>query len=635
VIPDLKYLAALLDAGRFVELELKTREFLASHSSVGVLWQILAVSLARQGKDALDALTRAAELSPDDAGAQNNLGNALGRLGRLESAVAHYRRALDIQPEFAEAHNNLGHALLDLGRYAEALASCSRSVNLKPDYAEAHDNLGSAQLASGKIEQALASYRRALQIEPNFAEAHSNLGNALLELGELDAALLSYRRALVINPDFAEAHNNLGNALRNLGELDAAEASYRRALKINPGFAAAHCNLGIALRLQGRTDLAQLSCRRALEIEPRSAAAFTLLAEASADRGDFAAAESLCRRAIAIDADSPEAWAALAHLRKMTHADATWLGEAQRIAAQPLPPRREIPLRHAIGKYLDDVREFEPAFDNFRRANELAKLRHAKFDATGLRRTVDRIIATYDQAWMNQPTEPKVQSARPIFIVGMLRSGTTLAEQILSSHPAVFGGGELRFWSAASENLASSPSSLAHEYLRVLHGLSADALRVTDKMPTNFAFLGLIHAALPNARIIHMQRNPLDTCLSIYFQHFETMVSYATDLEDLAQYYAEYRRVMQHWRSTLPGDALLDVPYEALVLDHEAWARKMLEFVGLPWDPRCLDFHRTPRAVITASKWQVRQQVHHASVGRWRNYEKFIGPLLHLVALDQ
>lgn len=635
MIPDLKSLAALLDAGRYVELEVKSREFLACHPSVGVLWQILALSLTRQGKDALDALTRAAELSPHDAGAQNNLGNALARLGRLDCAVAQYQRALEIQPEFAEAHNNLGHALLDLHRYEEALASCSRAADLNPGYAEAHDNLGTAQLALGKVEHALASYRRALKIEPNFAEAHSNLGNALLEQGELEAALASYRRALLINPDFAEAHNNLGNALRNLGELDAAEASYRRALKINPGFAAGHCNLAIALRLQGRTHLAQLSCRRALQIEPRSAAAFTILAEASADRGDFAAAETLYRRAIAIDADSAEAWAALAHLRKMTHADATWLAQAQRIAAQPLPPRREIPLRYAIGKYFDDVREFEPAFGNFRRANELAKLRHAKFDAAGLKQTVDRIIATYDRAWMNQHKGPKVQSARPIFIVGMLRSGTTLAEQILSSHPAAFGGGELGFWSSAAANLASSPSSLAADYLQVLHGLSADALRVTDKMPTNFAFLGLIHAALPNARIIHMQRNPLDTCLSIYFQHFETQVSYANDLEDLAQYYREYRRVMQHWRSTLPGDALLDVPYEALVEDHEAWARKMLEFVGLPWDPRCLDFQRTPRAVITASKWQVRQPVHHASVGRWRNYEKFIGPLQHLTPSDQ
>jgi Flp pilus assembly protein TadD len=627
-------LAALIDGGRHVELEHKTRELLALDPGAGVLWQVLAVALNGQGKDALEALTRAAGLLPHDAGVQNNLGNACARLGRLDAAVTHYARALELNPEFAEAHNNLGHALLDIGRCEEAQVSCRRAVALKPMYAEAHDNLGSAQLACGRIDAALSSYRRALEIEPGFSEAHNNLGNALLERGHLDAALASYRRALALTPDFAAAHNNLGNALRNLGELDQAEASYRRALEINPQFAAAYCNLGITQRLQGRTALAQSSCRHALRIEPRSATALTVLAESCADLGEFADAEAMCKRAIAIEPASPEAWAALARLRKMTRDDAEWLAQAQRIVSQPLPPRREIGLRYAMGKYFDDVRDFAAAFDNFRRANEL-QARRAKFDAARLTETVDRIIGTYDRAWMNQPRDPGVESARPIFIVGMLRSGTTLAEQILASHPAVFGAGELRFWTAAAAAPDRAPSALARDYLRVLQGLSADARRVIDKMPTNFAHLGLIHAALPKARIIHMQRNPLDTCLSIYFQDFESTVSYANDLQDLAHYYGEYRRLMQHWRSALPGDSILDVPYEGLVDDAEAWSRKMLEFVGLPWDARCLEFHRTQRTVITASKWQVRQKLHGTSVGRWRNYQRFIAPLLPLTALGQ
>jgi len=226
----------------------------------------------------------------------------------------------------------------------------------------------------------------------------------------------------------------------------------------------------------------------------------------------------------------------------------------------------------------------------------------------------------------------------------MLRSGTTLAEQILASHPAVYGAGELTFWNTAWATYQSSALNdkgsagilrkLAEDYLQLLDGLSGDALRVVDKMPTNFAFLGLIHAALPNARIIHMQRNPIDVCLSIYFQHFEAAVSYANDLEDLAHYYTEYLRLMRHWRSTLSKDAILDVPYEGLVNDQEAWSRKMLEFVGLPWDRRCLDFHETERIVITASKWQVRQKITNSSVLRWRNYERFLGPLLRLAEED-
>jgi len=570
------------------------------------------------------------------------LGNEFARLGRLDDALAAYRCALLLSPDFAEAHNNLGHALLDLGRFDDAAASCRRAVDLKPRYAEAHDNLGSAQLALGHLDDARASYGRALEIEPEFIEAHNNMGNALLEAGRIDAALASYRRALQINPRFAEAHNNLGNGLRGLGKLDDAAASYTRALEINPYFAEAHCNLGILLRLQGRTAEAQASCRRALELDPQSAAALVALAESSADTGRFAQAEGLLKRAVSIRPESPEAWAGLVRLRRMTGADSAWLVQAQRIAAKGLAPRHEICLRHAMGKYFDDVQDFEQAFINFRRANELTKLRREKHDRQRLTRTVDLITQSCDRNWVNRLGNYANSSTRPVFVVGMLRSGTTLAEQILASHPAVFGAGELTFWSTAwamhgmaAGNTGMSENSLtrlADEYLRSLQQVSNDASRVVDKMPTNFAFLGLIHAALPNARIIHMRRNPLDTCLSIYMQQFETSVSYANDLEDLAHYYTEYLRVMDHWRSSLPANVILDVPYEGLVHDQEVWSRRMLEFIGLPWDPRCMDFHRTERTVITASKWQVRQALQHSSIGRWRNYEKFLGPLLHLAA---
>jgi hypothetical protein len=261
-----------------------------------------------------------------------------------------------------------------------------------------------------------------------------------------------------------------------------------------------------------------------------------------------------------------------------------------------------------------------------------------------LTQVVDGITQSYNAIWLRETRINAHESARPVFIVGMLRSGTTLAEQILASHPDVFAAGELTYWNTASAayrpSALDAPASgtllhkLADDYLRLLQDLSDDTLRVVDKMPTNFAFLGLIHAALPNARIIHMRRNPIDTCLSIYFQDFEAAVSYANDLEDLAHYYAEYLRLMKHWRLILPKDAILDVSYEGLVNDQEAWSRRMLEFIGLPWDPRCLDFHETHRTVITASKWQVRQKITGASVLRWRNYEKFLGPLLRLPELD-
>jgi len=573
---DMTQLIVLMNAGRYEELEIKSRELLGGQANSGVVWQILGVALTAQGKNALEALQTAARWLPNDAGAHNNLGNALGRLGRLDEALASYRQALLLSPDFPEAHHNLGRAYLDLGQLDSAVASCHRAVQFKPRCAEAHETLGNALLGLGKLEEACASYRRALEINPNFADAHRNLG--------------------------------------------------------------------LAQRLQGHSAEADASCRRALEIDPQSAATFVILADSSADRGQFAEAEALLRQAIAIEPESPEAWGGIVRLRKMTGSDAAWLAEAQRIVQQPLPARKEVQLRYAIGKYFDDVRDFEQAFGNFRRANEITKLHRPKYDGLQLTRIVDRTTHSFDRQWLSRTGLNAPESSRPVFIVGMLRSGTTLAEQILASHPAVFAAGELGFWSGASAAYQAAALNgeaggailrkLADDYLRLLQDLSQGALRVVDKMPTNFGFLGLIHAALPKARVIHMRRNPIDTCLSIYFQHFESAVSYANDLKDLAHYYTEYVRVMKHWQSTLPREAILDVPYEALVNDQEAWSRKMLEFIGLSWDPRCLDFHETNRTVITASKWQVRQKITGSSVGRWRHYEKYLGPLLRLSELE-
>jgi tetratricopeptide (TPR) repeat protein len=596
-------LALLMNAGRYAELEHSARQLLERHPEAGIVWQLLGIALRMQAKDALPALQRAITLLPDDAGVHNNLGNALGQHGRLDDAAASYRRALALKPDFAEAHNNLGYVLRGLGQ----------------------------------LDDAVASYRRALRIKPDYAEAHHNLGDALLRLGRLEDAVAAYRRALALSPDFVEAHNNLGNALLELGRLDEATASYRRVLATRPDFAEAHSNLGTALRLAGQASEAEASCRRALAIDPKLTASMAVLAELSADQGKFAEAEKLFRRAISIKPETAEAWVGISRLRKMTPGDAAWVAQAQQVAARALPPRKEVLLRYAIGKYFDDVKDFEQAFANYRRANELTRGYRTGYDRRQLTQAIDLIIRRYDREWIRRARIDANVSARPVFIVGMIRSGTTLAEQILASHRSVFGAGELMFWNTAAAGEAGEPvddgmlAALAAGYLRLLEDLSADALRVVDKMPGNFLHLGLIHAALPHAHTIHMRRNPIDTCLSIYFQHFESFHSYATDLEDLAHYYAEYLRLMKHWRASLPAGAMLDVHYEALVQDQAACSRSMLEFIGLPWDAQCIDFHRTSRSVITASKWQVRQKISASSVERWRNYERFVAPLKHLL----
>jgi tetratricopeptide (TPR) repeat protein len=417
-------------------------------------------------------------------------------------------------------------------------------------------------------------------------------------------------------------------------------ASYRRALQIRPRYVAAHINLGIALERLGRMEEAEASCRNALQIKPDAATAVVILADLRADQGQFTQAEEIYRRAISIEPDLPEAWAGIARVRKMTSGDTAWLAEVQRIAEQHLAPRKEAQLHYAIGKYFDDVRDYEQAFAHYRRGNELARHLAPKYDKQHLTQLMNRMVHSYDRAWLSRTRIDANTSERPVFIIGMPRSGTTLAEQILASHPQVFGAGELTFWRRTAGAYQSSESALhmsasileglASEYLRLLQELSSDALRVVDKMHANYRHLGLIHAALPHARFIHMRRNPIDTCLSMFFQNF-SIAHFQTDLEDLGHYYSEYRRVMDYWRSILPADAMLEVPYEGLVEDQETWSRKMLEFIGLPWDARCLEFHRTPRAVLTPSNWQVRQKITRSSVARWRNYEAFVGPLLYLI----
>jgi len=633
---SVKQLLALMRAGRYAEVEQGARTLTAQAPDAGMAWKLLALALIRQGKAAGEALEKAAELLPRDAEVHFHLGNAWLTLGQLQAAAASYQRALGIDPGISQAHGNLGLALYNLGQLDQALACYRRSLALAPN-AAAHTNLGNALRDLGQFEEAIASHRRALDLEPGLAEARINLGNVLQDVGQINAAIASYRQALELQPSLAAAHNALGSALRRLGRIDEAEASFRRAVLHNPRSTEAHTNLAVVLRMQSRVEEAEQSVGTALKINPNHAASVQFCAELEADRGNFAAAEQRFRRAIEIAPTAVEAWAAIPGLKKMTSADADWMAVAERMAARSLPQRQEISLRYAMGKYFDDLGDFPQAFANYRRANELTQLSTPKHERRQMAEWVDRSMQRYGAAWMS-PRGDALADARPIFIVGMPRSGTSLAEQILASHPAVFGAGELPFWSQASAAYEASQDrplgTLGREYLQQLQRISPVAMHVVDKMPSNFLHLGLIHAALPNARIIHLKRDPIDTCLSIYFQDFDVAHSYANDLGDLADYYQAYLRLMRHWRGVLPAHALLDVPYEALVQDPATWSRRMLEFVALPWDARVLEIDQSRRAVTTRSRWQVRQKINNASVARWRNYREFIGPLAALSKSD-
>ena len=669
-------LVALFNDGNLRKAESAALVALERYPQSGQLWKLLGVALKIQGKDALAAMQKAVRYLPTDALAHSNLGVCLNDLGRFEEAVASLRRAIELAPDHADGHNNLGvalksagyladavrhyelalqfrpgfdkalnnlgNALRELKRHDEAEAYLREALARNPAYADAHNNLGSVLRAQGKSQEAVACFEMALQLRPEFAEACTNMGSVLRELGRPEQALASLQRAVQLKPDYADGYCNLGGALNEYGHHAQALLCLQQSLALKPDSSVTLTNYALVLRDLNRAKEAEAACRRALELEPDSVTARTCLGGLMADAGEFGEAERLFRSAIESKSDTVEAWAGIARLRKMRRDDPesdAWLENVQRLMAGPQEPRSEAYLLFALGKYFDDIGEYGVAFGHFRRANELTRKQRPSYDRSEQGTRHAQQLRGQDAAWVRRLAgvpSAGAASARPLFIVGMPRSGTSLAEQILASHPSIFGAGELGFWELAAARMAQQTQAaqgallveLRDAYLQLLQGYSADALHVIDKMPGNFRHLGLIHAAFPHARIIHMQRHPIDTCLSIFFHQFGAGMAYANDLDDLAHYHRGYQRTMAHWHAVLPAGVLLDVPYEALVADQELWTRKLLDFVGLPWDARCLDFHETRRNVSTASNWQVRQKIHGGSVERWRRYEVAAGTQL-------
>jgi len=599
-----------------------------------------ALCASGRERESLPLYQRALEIEPRRLEARNNLGNALQALGECEQAAACYRMALELEPKDPEIHCNLGNALRGLGRLDEAVASAERAIALAPGLGMAHNNLGLALAALGRFAEGAASFRQALKLDGRFVEALHNLGNVVREMGEPREALAAYREAVALDPQRADSHCYMGDELYEAGQLAEAVASFRRALALRPEYPLAHLGLAAALRRQGCAAEAEASARAALALEPESAAAATLLGDLLADRGEFAQARELYERALEWNADFAPAFCGIAAQRRMTSADTAWLRGATGLLTKRLPLAHTIDLHYALGKYHNDLGQYDEAFSHYRQANELGKRCAAAYEAPKLVQQVDAAIAAFTRTFVLQPHAGASDSELPVFVIGMPRSGTSLTEQILASHPQVFGAGEIEFWGQAlpafmgpgADGEAATLSRMAREYLERLSARSGAALRVVDKMPANFLYAGLIHTAFPRARIIHMQRHPLDTCVSIYFQNFTAMRPFTSDLGSLAHYYGQYLRITDHWRAVLPPGTLLEVPYEALTGNQEYWTRRMLDFIGLSWDPKCLDFHRTERVVITASRWQVRQKITTGSVGRWRNYEKYLAPLHPLLS---
>jgi tetratricopeptide (TPR) repeat protein len=501
---------------------------------------------------------------------------------------------------------------------------------------------GHHHLAQGSYRPAVTAYQAVLRINPRHAIALNFLGAALGALGQYSEAESYFRQAIEIDPNYPEAHCNLGAALRAQAQLEQAQVALRRALQLRPKYPDALTHLGLILLLLGRTAEAKPILEQLSRLVPRDTTVLLGLGQQARTEGRFEEAEATFKRVLEIDRNCSDALAGLVSVRKQTAADDSWLRRAEQLLSGPLTPLAEVALRFAVGKYYDDVGEFARAFANYRRGNEILKASVTPYNRKAHAHFVDDLTRVYRRGrpkMRDLPNQPAT-SLTPVLVVGMPRSGTSLVEQIIASHPAARAAGELTFWTAVVHEheaaVRRAPpeeplrAELAGAYLQTLMRAGEDVRCIVDKAPVNADYLGIIHSVLPQARFIYLRRNPIDTCLSCYFQQFSAALKFTMDLTDLADYYRQHQRLMTHWRAVLPPQTLLDVPYAELVADPPTWTRRILEFIGLEWHERCLQFYNTRRTVATASAWQVRQKIYTSSVERWRHYQEFIGPLLAL-----
>jgi tetratricopeptide (TPR) repeat protein len=600
--------------------------------------------------DAITHYRRALAVGSESADAHSNLGNALQSLGCLDDAQTHYERALAIDPRRPEPHNNLAVLLVARNRLDVAIAHYEAALALKPDYYEALNNLGNALQSVGRHEEAISRYQVAVSLRADHAEARNNLGNAMAALKRPLDAIEQYEKALVMRPDYAEVHNNLGNALSSVGCTDDAIAQYRRALTLNPAYGAAHNNLGTAFLTSHRPEEAVAHYRKALASEPDNADFHNNLGIALNTSGDLAEANHAFARAVSLAPRKPEFYLNIVGSKRMTADDQHLIAmlELNRDVAS-LGVQSQIALQFALGRAFEDLGEYERSFRHLLTGNAL-KRRELIYDEATTLALFERTQATFTPGLMSDKRGVGAPSCLPVFVLGMPRTGSSLVEQILASHSKVFGAGELHDFNQAIDVVAradnwSCPEMVARmsgeqlrqlglSYVDSIRGGAPTVERIVDKMPTNFRLIGFIHLALPNARIIHTSRDPIDTCLSCFSMLFARGHAYAYDLAELGRYYHGYQTLMRHWRAVLPAGVMLEVSYEDLVADLEGQTRAILTHCGLEWEESCLAFHKTRRPVQTASMSQVRQPIYQTSVGRRHRYEGLLQPLIEALNLD-
>jgi tetratricopeptide (TPR) repeat protein len=532
----------------------------------------------------------------------------------------------------------LATEFLKAGQPADAIAPLRDAALLQPSNAVIQHDLGLACLEVGRVPDAIAALQRAVASNPRYTDAHFRLGIALEKLGDIGGALTAYDSATKLLPSLTEAWFRAGALVYTLGHVGEAIGRFRRAAATGGRTSFGRLGKARALVIEDRNQEAEQVLREMLVADPWNAMAYDLLGSVLSELGRFDEARACFERTVAIAPMLAGSYYDLVRCRPVTNGDNGLLQAMQAALATPgleLGQRQRVHL--AIGKAAEDLGDYSLAMQHFDAADAVRRSA-AAFDSAAFSNLIDRLIARCTLEFITRAPELASRDATPVLIIGMPRSGTTLVEQIVSMHPEVGAGGELNFWnlrlagwhgSGADEDAFLTKA--AADYLGVLRAIAPTAARVTDKMPFNFLWAGLIHVAFPRASIIHCRRAAIDTALSIHQTHFHPTMPFPTGGAELAAYFRDYQRLIDHWRSVLPADRFIEVDYEDLTHAPEPVIRRIIAACGLAWHDACLRPESNPRAIKTPSKWQTRQPIYRSSVERWRRYEPWLGPLRALV----
>ena len=576
-------------------------------------WNNLGIVLQESGQfdEARKCLETVTSLDPDNAEAHNNLGNTFKRLGDLKKAEKHWNRALELKPYYAETYSNLANLLNEQGEYDKALLHGQRAIDINPLLANAYINLAATESARWRYEAALVWLDLLVSVAPDNPMALATRSGTLKELDRFDEALSDAERAVLLQPENAEVQSAHGAILLSMGRLDDAIACLDKAV-----------SLPNAIR-----ERLMISRATAHQEHGKSEDAIRAFDDIIAEYPNSVSAHYGRADHVKFTADDPA-------LEQMLQ-----LAKKGRLESNS----DRMSLSFALGKAFLDIGDSDKAFRYLNEGNRM-KRTLIQYDAKATGQWIDRLIKTFDASLFSRFRGQGTPSSMPIFVIGMPRSGTTLLEQILASHPDIHGAGELKYLSRIVDghgNIAESPEGWTADLLRGMGNayvervvlLAAGKQHVVDKMPANFLHAGAIHLMLPNARIIHSRRDPVDTCLSCYSKLFGGEQAFTYDQSELGQFHRDYQRLMEHWRSVLPSSHFLEVDYESVVDDIEMEARRILTFLDLPWNSACLEFYKSSRPVRTASVNQVRKPVYKTSTGRWRKHAKNLKPLLHALGI--